>query len=503
MFARLKKYASILLVALALAAPPTEAFAYSLLVCDGSGGVASGTLYDTDANGGVCQFQGLANIMSQIVCTFTVILDNVLDQVYCGVQYAMINTLRISLTLYLAVFGAMMLMGTAKLNTREVLTRFLKMAATYMFAMNSAWGIQVVFAFFVIVMSTACQWVVNPLYDFFGTIPIDPPDLSNGDIAPLYGWLDALIYYAIAGPESGNNQKVLGFLIAMGPACPQLSLLGLWFIKTIATALMKTVIMLLMSLAGIAFLVSLTPIFMSLMLWQVTNHFFENWLRYLISFSTQIVLVVAIIVLWIIVTAQFFQFFGELADLIFPYDPTIVVGPEYNPTDTWAICPPVYGFNPDGSPGAWCESGFDAYPGYWDWSGGWPQWVDADNPMWFIDAQFLIPPSKVIDQGQFLYFIFYHITALTVICYAFSVLLGRAHEIANAIAGPGMSSPFQPGFGANKYGSTGGARRPETAGPQTGPRPAPGSPPPRPAPAPGGNPSANLATDISRLVGNR
>ncbi len=137
---------------------------------------------------------------------------------------------------------------------------------------------------------------------------------------PMYRYLDTLIYGAITGPFTQANDKVIGFFIvlmfffpslfqrwpATGWPPPSPCWRARWYISCCA-------------LSAIAFLIALSPIFLSFMLFQSTVHFFEDWLKYLISYTLQIVIVLAIIALWIAAMSLFGGFFNELSNLIWPY----------------------------------------------------------------------------------------------------------------------------------------------------------------------------------------
>jgi len=81
--------------------------------------------------------------------------------------------------------------------------------------------------------------------------------------------------------------------------------------------LMRTLLSFLLALSTIAFLITLSPIFLSFMLFKVTYHFFESWLRYMVSYALQIIIVFAIISLWITSMMLFAPFFNDMSKLIF------------------------------------------------------------------------------------------------------------------------------------------------------------------------------------------
>lgn len=436
-------------LALALAAilslifMPTAANA-ATLSCTPSGGMTPGTqFYEANVNAatGACvnpdPQNPLKHIASQVICKFVVILNNVLGKVYCGIQFSMVNILAAVLTLYVAVFGVQILMGTTQLNAREILLRLIKIGAVWVFATQSAWGIGIIFNFFMALINDASSWVVNSVSTRNPTLfPVVQPDTT---MMPLYTYIDTLIYNAVAGPFTSANNKVVGFFVAtLIPFWP-LFLMVLYWVWETFLLIVNTLLGFMMCLSAIAFLITLTPIFLSFMLFQTTRHFFESWLRYLASYALQVVFVFAIISLWIAVMSLFAQFFNELSDLIFPYQPVLIGGPVANPINNWAICPAVYGNGPMG-PTAACPAGFDPFARIAN-----PDGSEAD-------FRLLIPPAAIVHQSDFLYFIIYHMITLILIAYTFGVLLKNAHRIASSLSASGHTPVLSPGWGNRNFG---------------------------------------------------
>lgn len=458
----LRTYILILCAALSFVVMPSAAMAEDLY-CDGSGGVGGGQLFyaDREASAGNCAYynQGLQHIFSHVVCEFVLILDNVLGKTYCGIQYSMVNTLYIVFTIYIMVLGAQLLMGTAQLNAKEIMIRLFKISAVYAFATESAWGIGFMFNFFLAFMSEASAWVLNTLREgtaqeqwgelaqMFGENPMLTADPS--DVSPIFGFIDQLVYNSLVTPIEAQDNRVLGLVMALIFVVPQFAAMVGWWLYTTITTLVRTVMNFLMSLAAMAFLISLSPIFLSFLLFESTKHFFNNWLNYMISYVLQVVLVFAIIVMWILVTVQFANFFNELSALIWPYDEAaITVGTTYDPTNTWAVCPITYDEDPDtGAPTANCPNGFDAI---------------ADEE----DRASLILPADLIKDGEFIYYISYYLISLILITYAFSVLLGKAHDIARSLSGATPESLVLGGWGHSGFGAGTGQHTPSMLRPR-------------------------------------
>ena len=128
----------------ALVFTPTAANAFALLQCDGNGSAIDGTtLFDADTTNhtGECVYSNqpvVQHVFSTVICNFVIILNQIMDSMYCGMHYYLLGTISALLTLYVTVYGAQILMGTAQLSTRDALTRLLKLSFIYVFATQSA-----------------------------------------------------------------------------------------------------------------------------------------------------------------------------------------------------------------------------------------------------------------------------------------------------------------------------------------------------------------------------
>ena len=505
---KIKRIVLILVATISVVLMPVAANAAGLLQCDNNGhAVANTSLFDADPatdpgkKSGVCQYTDqppVQHVFSLVICEFVVILNSIMDEMYCGIHYYMINVISALLTLYVAVYGAQILMGTAQLTTRDSMIRLLKLSFIYVFSTKSAYGISFIFRFFLAFIGDASTAVLNTLSSQVGPksdglCKFD--GLVSNDIMSMYNFLDYLVCHSLIGPASQANTKVQGLMFAMIIALPPMTLLFQWWIMTTIKTLVMTLVAFLQALAGIAFLTTLSPVFLGFFLFESTKYVFDNWLRYLTSFSVQVVMVLAIVVFWILTIDQFVVFFNDMSKLIFPYKPVKTEASLFLPSNGWGICPGVYGTDTNGLPTAKCDTDeqgrvFDAEPPECtkDSSVSPPTWTckPPNSAYWQEDGLQLIPPEKIINQGEFLYFVFYHLFTLLLISYCYSVLLGKAKDIARSLAGPATAPQLVPGFG-NGLGSTKNFQAPGFAGRNPNQ----------------GQATKNLGEDFRKLVGNR
>jgi hypothetical protein len=182
---------------------------------------------------------------------------------------------------------------------------------------------------------------------------------------------------------------------------------------------------------------------------------------------------------------QFVAFFEDLSKMIFPYVPVHTVGSVYNPSNGWAVCPGVYDTDTHGMPTAKCRPGFDANPPVCapDSTGTLVCSTPAAN--WIQDSKELIPPGEIVSQGEFIYFIFFHLISLLLISYCFSILLEKTADLARSLSAAPNDVPLVPGFGGG-IGSVNGFKAPGFASSGSA-----------------GAATKNLGENLHKMLGNR
>ncbi len=415
-----------LLAFLAMSALPETAWA---LTC--SGGSASGNIFDEDApcsNGG-----GLDHIFSRIFCDFVRIVNDVLGKVFCSIQDEMNVILRALLTLYVAVFGAQILMGSIQMSVKEIMVRLLKIAGVWTFATQTYWAIQWAFVFFVQAGIFGAVW-------FWKGVEADGQDAfgigvgADGSLMPVFEFFDKVVYDAVTGPFTMAHSEVIGFFFVMWYLIPTVFMLASYWLWINFTILIRALLTFLIAVASLAFLLALSPIFLSFMLFASTYQFFENWLKYMMSYAIQVIVVFSVIALWLAALNLFIGFFNELAEVIFPYDSFWVKSaPESDPVNTWGICPIDYGDDPVLGKTASCED-----PGF-----------DPSDP---DDAEKMIPAASIAMEGEFVFYVVYRLLVLIIVCYAFDTLMRQAPYMAKSLAGPEYVPILGQGYTFSKYG---------------------------------------------------
>jgi type IV secretory pathway VirB6-like protein len=428
---------------------PQQAVAqeFQFLYCNTNNGtVAGGAFYESRPGMGACTYTGLEHVFSQVMCRFVTILNDVLGKMYCGMQYGLKEVLAAALTLYVVIFGAQLLMGTAQLRTGEIMVRLLKIAGVWTFATQSSWAINLTFNFFLTFASQGIWWAFAAIHP--EGLTVDP---STG-IMPVYAYLDELLFNAVIGPFTEANAELITFFAIMSYVMPPLFMIAIYWLWTTFTILVRTLISFMMGIAALAFLISLSPIFLSFMLFQATYQFFENWLRYIMSYTLQIIIVFACIGLWLLLVIPMLSFFNELAGVVFPYQKadtpatSIVSG-----NNSLGVCP--YRFTSSPRPHVRCErNNFDPIN-----PADKAKLIDITNISKSAD-----PQNQAVKLGlaDLIYFVIYHMISLILICYAFDALLKQSPNIARQLAGPQYVPILGQGWGETGFNAMrGGANK--------------------------------------------
>lgn len=448
----LRNITLVLAIAWSLALLPETALAQDATLTCNNGVPAGGNLFDLDSGPtDICDFTGWQHIFSFVICNFVGILDSVLSKVYCGLQYALVNILAAVITVYIAVFGVQILMGTTRLNAREILSRLLKIAFVWVFVTSAEWGIGRAFAFFLLLSTEGVTWVMSALPVVTSADPTsiayafchDTDAAAAGGVVKAFTHLDEMICNAVFGPLSQARNEVIGFFVALGFILPPVFGLAVYWVWMNFTIMVRALVSFLLGISALAFLISLSPIFLSMMLFKSTYQFFENWLKYMISFSLQIIIIFACIVLWIKVTFYFVDFFNELAATVFPYQKIEQTGQAQQSKEDFSICP--YNFTtPPGGPLVTCQN---------------PNFDPVNNPAHKrqqIRVSALLMAEDVsgnpVNNTNYIFYVIYHLITLIIVAYAFDALMRDAPSIAVQLSGPQYTPLLGVGMGFNRYG---------------------------------------------------
>jgi hypothetical protein len=456
---------------------PEFAFAYSPLQCN-AGAPQGGTSLFDDSSNGACQFTGIQYMFSTVICQFVTMINVVLGKLYCGIQFAVQPVIYIVMLVFIIVYGVQMLMGTAQLNSGELITRIIKMSIIFWLATDQSWGVSagigLMFKFFVAFISESTRWVVSVLSAGSGlNFNLNQP--YNPGITATFYYLDEWIFSALTGALSSANAKVMGFFVAMSMAMPSVFFLVLYWLISVLKMVLMTLVTFLMAIVAVAFLLAMSPIFLSFMLFKATFQFFDQWLRFMVAFSLQVMVSFAVLTLWLFSLTMFAPFFNEISEVVFPYNKIIrPAAAIYNPAETWGLCPLDITANP--IPTAKCKNnGFNpqepeectnqTHPGGCYYSNNIKKLIPAADKTTKGttngngDYREIIPPSRIPELKDFVFYVFYHMLTLIVVSYGFASLQKHSSSIAKQLAGPNYTPILNAsGIGNANFGSVRGAQ---------------------------------------------
>ena len=294
--------------------------------CDGAGHPV-GNLFINPT----CENPGIMGIFANVVCRIENLFGNILGLLYCSMQVAILPPLIALLTLYVVVYGAMVLLGMVGHTFREALTRVFKIALVVAIAMNAGVAIQVGYKFYISFAQQSVSIILS-VFDTGGDGPTEFNELVQAGYAlsPTYEDPSRRMYngeHWITGLDA-TIQQMLGVFIDAGPKIiivlvalfifmPPVFFVLLYLLISVFKALTEAIIGYLLALLGITLLFTLAPIFVSFALFKVTAGYFNTWLQYLASFTLQMMVVFAFLMMMIMV--DIFSFFQQAGTLVRSY----------------------------------------------------------------------------------------------------------------------------------------------------------------------------------------
>lgn len=418
-----------------------------------NGGRASGQLYDS---GGSCPtVLAFNNIFSFLICNFEHLSSNLLGNMYCGVVQALTPVFLAVVTLAVTFQGVSFTLGmNPRATARDLQLFLLKVSVITAFATNADYLIGLGYNFF-----------VNGIRDGALVVLSAIPGGPNGDItdgSQLYkrldGFLGKVITFAtdyLGAHATGDKSNfcknaIFAVMAIMAVAFPPIFYLGLLILFRIAITFLRAVFGYIYAIVGIAFLMVLSPFFLSFALFRQTQQLFEKWIGYMVSFALQIVLLFSFLTFILLIDVK------HISESL----PNIIVYQE-NPQETtsfrfpWQYC-------------TLCDfkivdkSGQEITP---DKSGSYKsmigegQMVCKDNPPKPISVlQASAPPENTARQNKLtnalLSFAGFGLLSLLVLAYVIEEILALLPSMAQSLASSygGASYAPQLGGGFSPYG---------------------------------------------------
>lgn len=259
---------------------------------------------------GQCNTADVEHIFSGYVCQYETIVADIFSQVYCSVKQELQEPLQLLLTLFVAIFGAGILIGIVPFTQRELLGAVLRIAMLIGFIMQAD-----------LVVTTLYQGVIG-----FMTGAVDVVMSASGGATgqSIYQRIDTIINDFTGSTSRGSgsanpcNESLIPLLVTMMFVIPPLFLMGMIVGFRIIITFLRALVGYLFALTSVMFLTVLSPIFLGAGLFKATRHLFEKWVEYLLSFALQVVVVFAFIGL--ILSMNVMDDFAKLKNISVPFN---------------------------------------------------------------------------------------------------------------------------------------------------------------------------------------
>jgi len=284
-----------------------------------SGGRASGALYDS---GSACPVTlSFDHVFSFLVCNMEHLSSDLMGNMYCGMVTALAPAVAGVVTLAVMFFGIGFTTGVIPATAREFQKFLIKMAFVIAFATQAEYMIGIAYRFLVEGAREGIAISLSGLYS----------NSSNATGADVYAQLDKFLGVAmqfatgyVGGKWDGTSNPCKNAIFAaigiMAIAFPPLFYCALLIIARIAITFFRAIFGYIYAVVAIAFLMTLSPFFLSFYMFQQTRPFFDKWVGYLVSFALQMVLVFAF--LTFIISMKVDNIATGLADIVVPVQET-------------------------------------------------------------------------------------------------------------------------------------------------------------------------------------
>lgn len=263
-------------------------------------------------------------------------IGTVMSSMYCGFADALRGPLNAAATIFITVFGIMIITGISNLSIKEAGVLLFKLVLVWAFAMNAEWGIGVGYRFFMSFAEEASNIVIKAIPNGAG----NSPSLTDPD---------AIISGIFTSSGSGSSAQpgihdvpqacilwALLFLFLLLYFMPILVIFILLAIISYIGSFCRALLNYLTALVLISFLFIFAPFFLGFALFRTTQPLFTAWIKHLISFSLQMVIMFGFMALLAMLPIA--AFFVEMVNILKEYDITIGHKPLTIPLHLCSVC---------------------------------------------------------------------------------------------------------------------------------------------------------------------
>lgn len=209
-----------------------------------------------------------------------------------------INIMQMSLFLYITIYGAGFILGISQTSANDMVVRAIKIGVIVVLFKPDSWE------FF----NTYFFKLFTDGKDFLITAVTGD---TSSDKSGVFGFVDDMFYTFFSEYTWEKLTAMTPYLIGFVYVCIFILVMVLY---TVAMA--KVFIVYLLTLVGIALLLSLAPMFMVVLLFEKTRKIFLNWVKYLADYAIQPVILFAALY---VMNEIFMTFWNNALDITIRY----------------------------------------------------------------------------------------------------------------------------------------------------------------------------------------
>lgn len=245
--------------------------------------------YAGDTSAMVSKF--LDKLITPIVNSFWGLAHSIYDNFGTG---HFLNIVRMSLLIYIMVYGAQFALGLTKISSYDLLFRIIKIGVVVeLFHVAESWDFfnAYFFQFFQSGMNTLISYVTG--------------DYTTNKTG-IFGFVDNIFAVFFAKQTWVKLTALIPYLVGIFYMMAIVQIMALYIL-----ILSRAIVSYLLVTIGTALLISLAPIFFILLLFKKTKSYFDNWISRLVDYALQPVLMFAALS---ILTSFFLLFWNSMMD---------------------------------------------------------------------------------------------------------------------------------------------------------------------------------------------
>ena len=264
-------------------------------------------------------------IFATMMCVFKSTIGDIMSNMYCSFSDYIKSPLASLLTLFVTLFGVMMITGMTNTKVKDFAIVLFKIALIWTFATGGDWAIGVGYKFFMAIAQEGSDIAMSAM-----------PHLSGGTVSTLTAPDTVLAGIFNDTVSITNAQSPMTTALQYVPASclvdaaffallfiiflPGFILFFIMMILQYIGMFAKAMLNYLTALVLISFLFILAPLFISFALFRTTAPIFEKWLQFLGTFAIQMIVMFGFLAMLSLI--PMLDFYIEVLKLLKDYDTT-------------------------------------------------------------------------------------------------------------------------------------------------------------------------------------